>query len=48
MACATVIARVNAKAAQPIPELAELLCVLHNHTDVIAAALRQPSSNRPN
>jgi len=32
-------------ASHVTPELAELLCVLHNHTDVIAAALRQASSN---
>jgi hypothetical protein len=32
-------------ASHVTPELAELLCVLHNHTDVIVAALRQAKSN---
>ena len=32
-------------ASHVTPELAELLCVLHNHIDVIAVALRQARSN---
>jgi len=32
-------------ASHVTPELAELLCVLHNHTEVIVAALRQAKSN---
>jgi len=32
-------------ASHVTPELAELLCVLHNNIDVIAVALRQAKSN---
>ena len=32
-------------ASHVTPELAELLCVLHNNIDVIAAAIRQARSN---